>query len=126
MPSKKSKTKPEAREARRTDEGLAGRVELERESGDLDTRLVSGRNYPIENIREKAMVKIALLPTNDKYAVKLYRGNVLVAQELVTRGDYTSSQVEGAFRGLISDGEYDKALTETYLERKALRGQDHK
>lgn len=121
MTSKKKASKTEARESRSVSE-LVDKIELERESVDLNTRLVSGRNYPIESIRDKAKVKVALLPGQDKYAVKLYRGNVLVAQELVVKHDYSAEQVESAYRSDIVAGNYDRHLTEGYQERKALRG----
>ena len=120
--TKRTGTENAGDETRQEDAGLVERLQLSKEAITLDTRLVSGRNYPVGKIRIKAKVKVsAYAGSPDKYIAKVYRGNVLVAQELVARGDYSIAQVEETYRQDILAGNYDNALTAVYQERKALR-----
>ena len=103
-------------------ENLTSKLELDKQAVSLDTRLVSGRTTPIETIREKAHIEVSSYPKEpDKYLAKIKRGNVLVAQELVGKGEYSVEEVTDAYRQEVLAGEYDSALTAIYQERKAGR-----
>ena len=109
--------------AKRSSEDLAARIQLEKEPVSLDQRLVSGRNIPMKRVRASAKIRVSDYAADpDKYLAKIYRGNVLVSQELVSKDEYSVEDVESAYRHEVLDGQYDEALTTRYQERKANRG----
>ena len=74
--------------------GSSDKIELQKEAVPLDQRLVSGRSVPIETVRQKAKIEVGSYSKDpEKYLAKIKRGNVLVAQELVSRGEYAVDQV---------------------------------
>ena len=102
---------------------LSDKIELRKQAVPLDKRLVSGRSIQIEKVRASARVRVSPYSANPgKYVAKVYRGNVLVAQELVDRQDYSVEQVMDAYRQDVLGGVYDTQLTDVYQERKAGRG----
>ena len=104
-------------------ESLTSKLKLDKQAVSLDQRLVSGRTIPIEKVRDSAKVKVTSYHAEpDKYVAKVYRGNVLVAQEWVGKDEYSVEDVTQAYQQEILAGEYDQALTDVYQERKAGRG----
>ena len=91
-------------------ESLISKLKLDQEAVSLDTRLVSGRTIPIEKVREKAHIEVSSYSKEpDKYLAKIKRGNILVAQELVGKGNYSVEEVTNAYRQEVLAGEYDTA-----------------
>ena len=117
-----AKRQPSSQRASQGAGELSDKVQLQKEAVSLDQRLVSGRNVPIEKVRESAKIEVTGYSKDPaKYLAKIKRGNVLVAQELVSRGDYSVEQVTNAYRQEVLAGGYDSALTDVYQEQKAKR-----
>ena len=78
---------------------ISDKIALKKEAVSLDQRLVSGRTVPMEQVREKAKIEVSSYSKDpEKYLAKIKRENVLVAQELVSRGEYSVEQVQEAYR----------------------------